>query len=260
MTNATVSDATGKASEAASKAGEVATTAKEQATTVAAQGKEEVKSVAQEASQHARRMMTESRNELRTQADTQTTRVVEGLRQISQQLQSMAGSVDDSSSPVVSLVGQAASTTDRMASRLDEGGIDGLLDDTRRLARNRPGMFLLGALGAGMVAGRMLKGTKSAASSAPDALVSDGYGSSVGATWANGDTAASYSYGEVLPPASSASTGTISTAAGLPVEADPIGDYSGNIGDPTAVEQAGMPLGGGLPGTNPEDALYDRNR
>jgi len=259
MTNATVSDATGKASEAASKAGEVATTAKEQATTVAAQGKEEVKSVAQEASQHARRMMTESRHELRTQADTQTTRVVEGLRQISQQLQSMAGSVDDSSSPVVSLVGQAANTTDRMASRLDEGGIDGLLDDTRRLARNRPGMFLLGALGAGLVAGRVMKGTKAAASG-PAGVVSDGYGSSVGATWANGDEAASYSYGEVLPPASSASTGTISTAAGLPVEADPIGDYSGNIGDPTAVEQAGMPLGGGLPGANPEDALYDRNR
>jgi hypothetical protein len=162
MTNATVSEAPDKASQAAQAAEEVATTAKEQIVTVAQTGQEEARSVAGDASSQARRLLSESSSELRQQADSQTVRVAEGLRQISGQLQQMAGAVEDTDSPVVSLVGHAADMTDRLAGRLEHGGIDSVVDDTRRLARNRPGMFLAGALGAGFLVGRMLKGASSA--------------------------------------------------------------------------------------------------
>jgi len=45
-----------------------------------------------------------------------------------------------------------------LGSRLDGREPGELLEDVRDFARRRPGMFLLGALAAGMVAGRLVKG------------------------------------------------------------------------------------------------------
>jgi hypothetical protein len=57
----------------------------------------------------------------------------------------------------VSLTSQLADTVSGAASRIGDGGYQGAIDDVKRFARNRPGMFLLGALGAGFVVGRMVK-------------------------------------------------------------------------------------------------------
>ena len=57
----------------------------------------------------------------------------------------------------VDLGRQLADTAERAASKLDDGGVDAVMSDLKRFARRRPAVFLAGALGAGFVAGRLLK-------------------------------------------------------------------------------------------------------
>ena len=55
------------------------------------------------------------------------------------------------------LTQQAASSVHRMAQTLDEKGPSGVVADVKTFARKRPGLFVLGALGAGVVAGRLIR-------------------------------------------------------------------------------------------------------
>ena len=45
----------------------------------------------------------------------------------------------------------------RSPSRLEDRGIEGVVDDVSRFARRRPGVFLLAAAGAGFVVGRFVR-------------------------------------------------------------------------------------------------------
>ena len=68
---------------------------------------------------------------------------------------------------------QAADRARSFGSSLDGRGRR-LLDDLRGLARRRPGMFLLGALSAGVVAGWLARGAASSTSSDLDPSVRPG--------------------------------------------------------------------------------------
>ena len=66
-----------------------------------------------------------------------------------------------------------------MGNRLDGREPSQILDDVRAFARRRPGAFLLGALAAGVVAGRITRGAKESQSSSGSADSSrsfSGYG------------------------------------------------------------------------------------
>jgi hypothetical protein len=52
---------------------------------------------------------------------------------------------------------QLADTATRAADKLETGGVDATLADLKRFARRRPGLFLMGAMGAGFAVGRLLK-------------------------------------------------------------------------------------------------------
>jgi hypothetical protein len=151
MTNTMQSGAQGGA------ASDVATTAKDQATEVASSAADEAKVVAHDAAAHARRLVGETRGQLRTQASEQTDRLTQTLKDMSQQLRSMADGNGPASGMVGDLTSQLASTTSKLATRLDEGGLDAALGDVKRFARNRPVLFLAAAAGAGFMAGRLLK-------------------------------------------------------------------------------------------------------
>ena len=45
----------------------------------------------------------------------------------------------------------------RLASRMEQGGAQGVVDDVTRFARRRPGAFLAGAAGVGFVVGRLVR-------------------------------------------------------------------------------------------------------
>jgi uncharacterized protein YjbJ (UPF0337 family) len=142
---------------ATGKTKDVAGTARDQAGSVASKAMDEASTVADDAKFQARRLADQSRGELRRSADEQAHRLAETLRDISGQLHEMARGEAPAPGLVSDVTHQAAGSTQRMAQRLDDKGMEGVLDDVKQFARRRPGVFVLGALGAGVVAGRLLR-------------------------------------------------------------------------------------------------------
>lgn len=143
------------AGEAGTQAGELASTAKDSAASVAHAAAGEARSVFDEATGRAKDLASDATRELRLKADEEAVRVAGGLHDFGRQLRSMADAGERGL--LTDLVRDGADRAERFAGRLDDGGLDGVLDDARRFARSRPGLFLLGAAAAGVVAGRVAR-------------------------------------------------------------------------------------------------------
>src|SRR3712207_8459580 len=61
------------------------------------------------------------------------------------------------SSPLFPYTTLSRSSVQRLADSLENRRPEELLEDLKRFARQRPGVFVLGALGAGFLAGRVLR-------------------------------------------------------------------------------------------------------
>jgi hypothetical protein len=147
------------------QAQQVASTAADQARDVAGTARDEAQNVAQTAKGQVRRLAHDTRDELRSQANTQVERLAGGLGDLSRQLRSMGERGDPG--PAADLAGQAAFRTDQMANRLRAGGFDDAMGQLRSFGRNRPGLFLLGAFGVGLAAGRVVRNLADDSSSGP---------------------------------------------------------------------------------------------
>jgi hypothetical protein len=135
--------------------------AREQAGEVAGTAKEEAKGVAHEASEQARETVRNLQSDIRSRANEQATKVSQTLRDTSRQLQSMADSGSDSGGVMSSLAREGANAADRLASRLDRGGVEAVVADVRAWGRRNPGTFLLGAATLGFVTGRIVRNMSS---------------------------------------------------------------------------------------------------
>jgi len=158
---------------ARSEAGAVAGTASEQASSVAAtakaggqqvatEAKEHVRDVAAQARDQAQSLLQQSQDEIRSQAGAQTERAAAGMRRMAEQLQALAEGRADEAGDMRNLVRQGSDRLSGYAGRLEQGGYQALLDDVRRFARRRPGLFLLSAAAAGFATGRLLRGAQAA--------------------------------------------------------------------------------------------------
>jgi hypothetical protein len=110
--------------------------------------------IADETRQHVRRMTEDARGTLRNRAQQETERAGSALGQAGGQLQALADGRIDEAGPFGDYVRQAAESVNRWADAVQDRGLDGLLDDLRSYGRRRPGMFLLGAMAAGVLVGR----------------------------------------------------------------------------------------------------------
>jgi hypothetical protein len=137
------------------QAGQVASTAGEQARRVASTTQDEAGQVVRGANEQARRLAGDARDELRSQANTQVDRLAQGLNDVSRQLRSMGDKGEPGA--VSDMAREAAARTQQISERLRGGGIDDVLSQLRDAGRNRPGLFLLGAFGAGLAAGRVVR-------------------------------------------------------------------------------------------------------
>lgn len=137
------------------KAQDVAHTATDQARDVASTAKGEARDVARTAQGQARRLARDTREELRSQADSQMERLASGLGDLSSQLRSMGERGDPG--PMTDLAGEAAFRAEQFADRLRQGGVEDAVNNIKRFGRNRPGLFLLGAFGVGLAAGRVVR-------------------------------------------------------------------------------------------------------
>ncbi len=150
----TVQDKAGEgASRVGGKAAEVGGTAKEQAANVVG-----------EATAQARDLVGELRTQLTGQAETQTQRLAENVRRLSQELREL-GENGKPGSTMADVARQIADGGHQMAAHVEKRGPDGLVSDLQSFARRRPGVFLAGAALAGFVVARAGKGVSAAASS-----------------------------------------------------------------------------------------------
>lgn len=158
MTSTTSGAPPQRAAQAATDAAtEVASTAKDQAANVASTSAQQAQEVARDAAAHAKEVLGQSRDQLRDHADEQARAFGGTLEQLGSQLHGMLRGEAPPPGPVADMAQQLASGASQLGSRLSHQGIGGAFDDIKRFARRRPALFLVSALGAGIVVGRMLR-------------------------------------------------------------------------------------------------------
>lgn len=207
---------------AADRAGTVGHETKQAAGDVAATATQEAKQVTAEARDQVRQLWGQTRRDLTDQAATQQTRVAGGLRELADQLGSMASNADQDG-VARGLVDDVARRAGDAASWLDQRDPGSLLDEARSFARQRPGTFLAVAAGVGVLAGRLSRslvdeardsddstGATSAGSTASgyagEGNGSTGYGTTAGGYGTGSLGAADSNGGSVMPTSPSAST------------------------------------------------------
>lgn len=121
--------------------------------------------VVSEAGRQARNLMGQARNELADQAGTQQQKVANGLRTVSQQLSDM-GDKAENPGMAVDLVREAAQRTGSLASWLDARDPGAIVEEVKRFARRRPGVFIGIAAVAGIALGRVTRAAVTSASEA----------------------------------------------------------------------------------------------
>jgi hypothetical protein len=141
----------------ASNAESSATAVKNQVGSVATTAKDQASSVARDAKDQVQRLAGDARTQLQQQAGERSHQLAQTLRELGGQLDGMASGKSAPSGLVADLTQQAASSVQRMAQTLDRKGPDGVIADVKRFARERPAVFVVGALGAGMIAGRLFR-------------------------------------------------------------------------------------------------------
>jgi hypothetical protein len=223
----TTSGAPQRAQEAASTAaGEgkhVAGVAKDEAATVASEAASQARSV-------ANGVLRDVTSQVGEQSRTQQDRLGSTLRSLGDDLEKMAAQADTGLAG--DLAREAADRARSASEHLQGREPAELLDDVRRFARQRPGTFLLGALGAGVVAGRLLRGTKDGAEAAaaaprpasPDLTSGTTPGLAAGTTSGRPNGTYGGESGTVAPPAS---PGVQETGLGTPPRFDDGGDLLG---------------------------------
>jgi hypothetical protein len=102
-----------------------------------------------------RRVVSRTREELSKEASSRTEQFSGTLHGLADELRTMADA--DTDGKLAGMASGAAERADRFASRLDERGFDGMVDDLKATVRRRPGVVLAIAAASGFVVGRLLR-------------------------------------------------------------------------------------------------------
>lgn len=139
------------------EAAEVGRTTAEAGRHVAETAREQASQVAGEAKRQARDLLGQARGQVTEQARTGQQKASEGLQTLADELRQMAERTDQSG-PASELARQAADKAADFAEWLNRREPGDLIEEVRGFARRRPGVFLLGAAFAGVLAGRLTRG------------------------------------------------------------------------------------------------------
>ena len=136
--------------------GQVTDTATGAAKDVAQVAKDEGASVVREAKVQLQDLYAQTRDELGDQAAKQQDRLAHGLRSFSDDLRSMAHN-GDGSTMATDLVRSASERAGAAATWIGNRDPADVLDEVKRFARRRPGMFITVAATAGVLVGRLTR-------------------------------------------------------------------------------------------------------
>jgi hypothetical protein len=130
---------------------------------VASTATDQAKEVVQETQRQAKDLLDQGRSQLKDQAISQQQKAAGGLTSLAQELRGLAdGSSQGAPGPARDLLQQASGMVENFAGKLQNREPAELLEEVRSFARRKPGLFLLGAAAAGIVAGRLTSGVKAA--------------------------------------------------------------------------------------------------
>ena len=130
---------------------------------VASTATDQAKEVAQETQRQAKDLLDQGRTQVREQAITQQQKAGQSLTSLAQELRGLAdGTSSGAPGPARDLLQQASGMVEDFADKLQTREPGELLDEVRSFARRKPGLFLLGAAAAGVLAGRLTSGVKAA--------------------------------------------------------------------------------------------------
>ena len=161
-------DAAGQtASTAKDEAAQVGGAATAAAADVAGTTKEQAGAVAGEALSQVRGLLDQTKSQVSEQAGGAQQKLGESLRSLADELRSMGDGSGSGSGPAAELARTLADRGHGLAEYVSTKQPGELLQDLRSLAARRPGQFLLGALAAGVVAGRLTRGVTASSSGGP---------------------------------------------------------------------------------------------
>lgn len=160
------------ASTAADQGQRVMGTAASQAQEVKASVKDQASQLTQELSSQGRGLVQETKQQLQSQAQTQTQNLAQTLFQLGQETQALVDGRPEEAPMVRQYAQQLADRLNDVASEIEERGVEGLIEEVGTFARRRPGAFLLGAAVVGFGGGRLLRSARS--ESSDDAYEDDG--------------------------------------------------------------------------------------
>ncbi|TCM44900.1 hypothetical protein [Kribbella sp. VKM Ac-2568] len=147
------------------EAGQLKETSADAARQVAGTVKEKASDVTSDVRQQTQRLAGQTRDQLLDQASQQKERATKSLRSVGDELRGMAEHGD--SGLGAQLAQHGAKFTDQAADFLQQREPGDLLDEVRGYARRKPGTFLLVAVAAGVVAGRLTRALAAGATDAP---------------------------------------------------------------------------------------------
>lgn len=160
------SGGTSTAQTARDEASNIAQNAAQSTQHLAGEAKAQVKDVAAEAGRQGKDLLAQGRTQLTAQASEQKTRAVGGIRTFGSQLEQMAGAAEGGVAADVART--VAQRTTGLATWLDQREPADLVEEVKEFARRRPGTFLAIAAGAGLLAGRLMRGVKDASGTGDD--------------------------------------------------------------------------------------------
>jgi hypothetical protein len=212
----------------AKNVGQTATQAGSQVASVAT---DQAKEVAYETQRQAKDLLDQGRTQVRSQVVSQQQKAGQGLSSIAQELRALAdGTSQGAPGPARDLLQQASSSVESFASMLQNREPGELLDEVRRFARRRPGLFLLGAAAAGVLAGRLTSGVKAAHTDTPSTGAHSGRSNYVdpSPTYSDYSATGTYAGTETYPATETyvgtgTTTGTGPTTGGTPLPPPPYG-------------------------------------
>jgi hypothetical protein len=116
----------------------------------------QLSTVRDEAMTRAQDLMHEARGRATDQADQGTHQLADALVAAGRELTAMADASDEDG-PVTHAARELGRRATDMGERLQQGGYRALAGDLKGFARERPGTFLLAAVGAGFAVGRIVR-------------------------------------------------------------------------------------------------------
>lgn len=147
------------------EAGQLKETSADAARQVAGTVKEKASDVTSDVRLQTQRLAGQTRDQLVEQASQQKDRATQSLRSVGDELRGMAEHGE--SGLGAQLAQHGAKFTDQAADYLQQHEPGDLLDEVRGYARRKPGTFLLVAVAAGVVAGRLTRALAAGGTEAP---------------------------------------------------------------------------------------------